>query len=106
MIDDAGVPELMQETLSIISTAGRIGLLGFLTQPNEIIQKDLVSKEISINGSRLSRGYLPQVISWFEEKKLNPSNMITQTFPAQELQTTFDFINEYPSSAIKVQLEF
>ena len=70
MIDDAGVPELMQETLSIISTAGRIGLLGFLTQPTEIIQKDLVIKEISINGSRLSRDYLPQVISWFDEKNL------------------------------------
>ena len=106
MIDDAGVPELMQETLSIISPAGRICLLGFLTQPTEIIQKDLVSKEISINGSRLSRGYLPQVISWFEEEKLNPSNMITQTFPAQDAQTAFDFINEYPSSAIKVKLEF
>ena len=106
MIDDAGVPELMQETLSINSPAGRIGLLVFLTQPTEIIQKDLVSKEISNGGSRLSRGYLTQVISWFEEEKLNPSNMITQTFPAQELQTAFDFINEYPSTAIKVQLEF
>jgi L-gulonate 5-dehydrogenase len=106
VIDDAGVPELMQETLSIISPAGRIGLLGFLTQPTEIIQKDLVSKEMSINGSRLSRGYLPQVISWFDEEKLNPSNMITQTFPAQDSQTAFDFINEYPSSAIKIHLEF
>ena len=71
LVDDAaGVPELMQETLSIISPAGRIGLLVFLTQPTEIIQKDLVSKKISINGSGLSRGYLPQVISWFEEKNL------------------------------------
>jgi hypothetical protein len=37
-----------------------------------MIQKDMVSKEISINVSRLSRGYLPQVISWFEEEKLIP----------------------------------
>jgi len=72
VIDDAGVPELMQETLSIISPSVSIGLLGFKTQPTGMIQKDMVSKEISINVSRLSRGYLPQVISWFEEEKLIP----------------------------------
>ena len=97
---------LCKKPYQSIGPAGRIGLLVFLTQPAEIIQKDLVSKEISNGGSRLSRGYLTQVISWFEEEKLNPSNMITQTFPAQDAQTAFDFINEYPSTAIKVQLEF
>ncbi len=106
IIDAAGVPALLQEALSIISPAGRIGLLGFLTQPTEIIQKDIVSKEISIHGSRLSRGYLPQIIEWIEDEKLKPANMITHTFPARKAQAAFDFINQYPSSTIKVQLEF
>jgi L-gulonate 5-dehydrogenase len=106
IIDGAGVPEILTEAASIISPAGRIGLLGFLAKPSKIFQKEVVSKEISIHGSRLSRGYLPQVISWLANGTLQPAGMITQTYPAREALAAFELIGRDPSVTIKIQLEF
>jgi L-gulonate 5-dehydrogenase len=106
VIDGAGVPSLLGEAVSVVSPAGRIGLLGFLTEPAQIIQKDVVSKEVSIHGSRLSRGFLPQAVAWLADETLKPAAMITQTYRAEDAAQAFAFIENNPSETIKIQLEF
>jgi L-gulonate 5-dehydrogenase len=106
VIDAAGVPSLLAEALKLISPAGRIGLLGFSTHPVEVIQKDIVSKEVAIYGSRLSRKLLPQVVDWLESGVLRPEAMIRHTFAAQDVEAAFALIRSDPSATIKVQLEF
>jgi L-gulonate 5-dehydrogenase len=106
IIDGAGIPALLEEACRIASPAGRIGLLGFSPAPCNISQQDIVKKELTLVGSRLNRKFLPQVISWLAEGKLNPAAMITQTFPAQEAQAAFELIETRPQDTIKVQLAF
>lgn len=106
VIDAAGVPSLLAEALQLVSPAGRVGLLGFSTAPVGVIQKDIVSKEVAIHGSRLNRKLLPQVVDWLENGDLRPEAMIRDTFPAQDVRAAFAMIRDTPSSTIKVQLEF
>ena len=106
IIDAAGVPSLMAEALSIASPVGRIGLLGFSTRPTEIVQKDIVAKELSIYGSRLNRKLVPEVVDWLASGALQPLPMISHTFEAADAEAAFALIRENPSLTIKVQLKF
>lgn len=106
VIDAAGVPSLMAEALDIASPAGRIGLLGFSTRPSEIVQKDIVAKELAIYGSRLNRKLVPDVVDWLANGALQPGSMIRNTFDADDAEAAFALIRENPSSTIKVQLKF
>jgi L-gulonate 5-dehydrogenase len=106
VIDGAGVPALLREATAVASPAGRIGLLGFSSEPSPVVQRDIVSKELALFGSRLNRRLLPEVVGWLERGQLKPAAMITQTFPAAEARAAFDLLENSPSSAIKVQLIF
>ncbi|MFC0406908.1 Zn-dependent oxidoreductase [Roseomonas elaeocarpi] len=106
VIDGAGIPALLEEACRVASPAGRIGLLGFSPGPCNISQQEIVKKELTIVGSRLNRRFIPQVVEWLAEGKLQPAGMITQTVPAREAQAAFDLIENDPASTIKVQLDF
>jgi L-gulonate 5-dehydrogenase len=106
VIDGAGVPTLFAEMCRLAAPAGRIGLLGFSEEPTPMIQKDIVGKELSIVGSRLNRGLLPQVVEWLASGKLRGAALITQTFAAKDARAAFDLIEQHPDRTIKVQLAF
>src|SRR3954463_4122705 len=106
IIDGAGVPELLEEACRFASPAGRIGLLGFSPAPCNISQQEIVKKELTLVGSRLNRRFLPQVIDWLAQGRLQPAAMITQTFAAREARAAFDLIERDPASTIKGHLDF
>ena len=106
VVDAAGEPSLLAEALQVVSPAGSIGLLGFSNRPVEVVQKEIVSKEITIHGSRLSREFLPQVVAWLENGELRPEAMISDKFAAEDAIAAFARIRKERSSTIKVQLEF
>ena len=106
VIDGAGVPALLAEACRMASPAGRIGLLGFSPQPTPVVQQAIVSKELTIVGSRLNRRLMPQVIGWLESGRLAPGAMNTQTFAASEARTAFDLVEQHPGQTVKVQLAF
>ena len=106
VIDAAGAPALLTEAVSLVSPAGRIGLLGFSELPSAVVQKEIVGKEVSLYGSRLNRKLLPEVIGWLESGELQPAAMIRDTFAAADAEAAFSMIRENPSSTIKVQLAF
>jgi L-gulonate 5-dehydrogenase len=106
VIDGAGVPALLAEACRVASPAGRIGLLGFSAEPTPVVQQQIVSKELTLVGSRLNRRLLPQVIGWLESGALRPEAMITQTFAAADARDAFALIEKEPERTIKVQLAF
>ncbi len=106
VIDGAGVPALLGEACRVAAPTGRIGLLGFSPEPTPVVQQLIVSKELTLVGSRLNRRLLPEVIRWLEEGKLSPAGMITQTYAAPEARAAFDLIERHPEQTIKVQLAF
>jgi L-gulonate 5-dehydrogenase len=70
------------------------------------VQQEVVSKELTLVGSRLNRRLLPQVIDWLETGRLQPQAMVTQTFAASDAKAAFDFVEQHPEQTIKVQLAF
>jgi L-gulonate 5-dehydrogenase len=106
VIDGAGIPALLEEACRVVSPAGRIGLLGFSPAPCNISQQQIVAKELTLVGSRLNRRFIPQVVQWLAEGKLQPAAMITQTIPAADAQSAFDLIEREPQRTIKVHLDF
>ena len=106
VIEAAGAPGLFEEATRIASPAGRIGLLGFTATPSPVTQQDIVKKELTISGSRLNRKLLPQAIGWFQAGQIDPTDLITQVFPARDAVAAFDLIASDPGSTVKVQLDF
>ncbi len=106
VIDGAGIPALLEEACRVVSPAGRIGLLGFSPAPCNISQQQIVAKELTLVGSRLNRGFIPQVVQWLAEGRLQPAEMITQTIPAAEARAAFDLVENEPQRTIKVHLDF
>ena len=106
MIDGAGVPALLGEACRVAAPAGRIGLLGFSPEPTPVVQQLLVSKELTLVGSRLNRRLMPQVIEWLESGALTPAPMITQSYAAADARAAFHLLETEPRRTIKVQLAF
>ncbi|MGI4945806.1 MAG: zinc-binding alcohol dehydrogenase family protein [Janthinobacterium lividum] len=106
VIDGAGVPALLAEACRVAAPAGRIGLLGFSPEPTSVVQQQIVSKELTLVGSRLNRRLLPEVVSWLETGRLKPAAMITQSFAAADARAAFDLVENEPERTIKVQLAF
>jgi len=106
VIDGAGLPALLDEACRVVSPAGRIGLLGFSSQPSPLSQQEVVRKEVSIVGSRLNRHLLPRVLGWLAEGRIRPERMITQVFAAADARRAFDLIEREPEKTLKVQLDF
>lgn len=106
VIDGAGIPSLLEEACRVASPAARIGLLGFSPVPCNVSQQQIVAKELTLVGSRLNRRFMPQVVEWLADGKLQPAAMITQTIPASEARTAFDLIEKEPQRTIKVHLDF
>jgi L-gulonate 5-dehydrogenase len=106
VIDGAGIPALLEEACRVASPAGRIGLLGFSPAPCNVSQQQIVAKELTLVGSRLNCRFIPQVVQWMAEGKLQPSGMITQTIPAAEARVAFDLVENEPQRTVKVHLEF
>ncbi|RCS21869.1 Zn-dependent oxidoreductase [Phyllobacterium salinisoli] len=106
VIDGAGVPALLEEACRVASPAGRIGVLGFSPAPCNISQQEIVKKELTLVGSRLSRRLLPEVVEWLESGQLKPEAMITQTFSGSDAKDAFVLIERAPEQTVKVQLDF
>ncbi|AYD04337.1 Zn-dependent oxidoreductase [Neorhizobium sp. NCHU2750] len=106
VIDGAGIPSLLEEACQVAAPAGRIGLLGFSPAPCNISQQKIVSKELTLVGSRLNRRFIPEVVSWLESGALKPEGMITQSFDARDARAAFDLIEKHPEQTLKVQLVF
>ena len=106
VIDGAGIPALLEEACRVVSPAGRVGVLGFSPAPCNVSQQEIVKKELTLVGSRLNCRFIPQVVQWLAEGKLNPAGMITQTFAAKDARAAFDLIERDPASTIKVHLDF
>lgn len=106
IIDAVCHPSILEEAVTIISPAGRIGLLGFSAIPSAVSQQALTRRELTICSSRLNCRKFPQVIDWFEKKRLHPDVIISHIFPIDKVADAFSLIASQPEGLGKVLLEF
>lgn len=64
IVDAACHPSILQEAITLASPAARIVLMGFSSEPCQIVQQGITGKELSIYSSRLNANKFPVVIDW------------------------------------------
>jgi len=105
-IDAACTKNSLMLLLGATGNAGRVVTMGFSTDPVEINQFLVTSKELDIRGSRLQNKMFGDAIKLIREGKLNLHNSISHTFLFTEAQRAFDLIDSCDPSIRKIVLTF
>ncbi|WP_409310563.1 Zn-dependent oxidoreductase [Pectobacterium sp. B1J-3] len=106
IIDAACHPSILQEAITIASPAARIAIMGFSSEPCQISQQGITSKELSIFSSRLNAEKFPLVIEWLKDKKIDPLKLITHRFEYKKVVEAIQVFEKDQKSCCKVLLTF
>lgn len=104
-MDAACTKTSLMQLLEVTGNAGRVMALGFDTQPTEINQFLIASKELDIRGSRLQNGKFAEGIEMIKSGELDFTDEVSHVFDLEEAQKAFDFIDSRDESIRKVVLE-
>ncbi|MBA0168779.1 Zn-dependent oxidoreductase [Pectobacterium sp. CFBP8739] len=106
IVDAACHPSILQEAITIASPAARIAIMGFSSEPCQVSQQGITSKELSIFSSRLNANKFPIVIAWLKEKRIDPEKLITHRFDYQEVVQAIEVFEKDQKRCCKVLLKF
>ena len=105
-IDAACSKGSLLNLLKATGNAGRVITMGFSTDPTEINQFLITSKELDVRGSRLQNRMFGKAIEMIREGKLDLNGVVSHTFPLIEAQKAFDFADTHDPSIRKIVLTF
>lgn len=106
IIDAACHPLILQEAITIASPAARILIMGFSSDPCQITQQSITSKELSVFSSRLNANKFPVVIDWLSKKLVDPKKLITHRFDYTNVVQAIQIFEKDPKQCCKVLLTF
>lgn len=105
LADAACVPALLPQMLRIASPAGRIGLLGFNPHPSDLVQLEVIKKELTLVGSRLNNRKFPEVLELMASGRLDPMALVSHRLPIEEMPGAIDLLDHHPERARKVLIQ-
>lgn len=105
IVDAACIPALMPQMVRLASPAGRIGLLGFNTVPSDLVQLEMIKKELTLVGSRLNNRKFPKVIELIASGKLHVRELISHRVSFDDMPGAIDLIENHPEQTRKVLVE-
>jgi L-gulonate 5-dehydrogenase len=105
IVDAACIPALMPQMVRLASPAGRIGLLGFNAVPSDLVQLEMIKKELTLVGSRLNNRKFPRVIELIASGELHVQEMISHRVSFDEMPAAIDLIENHPEQTRKVLVE-
>lgn len=103
--DAACVPALLPQMLRMASPAGRIGLLGFNPTPSDLVQLEVIKKELTLVGSRLNNRKFPEVIELMASGRLDPLALVSHRLPFDDMPGAIEMIDHHPEKARKVLIQ-
>ncbi|WP_462378787.1 Zn-dependent oxidoreductase [Pseudomonas sp. Marseille-QA0892] len=103
--DAACVPALLPQMLRIASPAGRIGLLGFDVNPSDLVQLEVIKKELTLVGSRLNNRKFPEVIDLMASGRLDPLGLVSHRLPLAQMPDAIHMLDNHPEKARKVLID-
>ncbi|OTQ62825.1 Zn-dependent oxidoreductase [Gilliamella apis] len=106
IIDAACHPSILQEAITIASPGARILIMGFSSDPCQITQQGITSKELSIFSSRLNANKFPVVIDWLKKKLIDPQKLITHQFDYTQVIQAIETFEKDQKNCCKVLLTF
>ncbi|POT57426.1 Zn-dependent oxidoreductase [Citrobacter amalonaticus] len=106
IVDAACHPSILQEAISLASPAARIVLMGFSSEPCQIVQQGITGKELSIFSSRLNANKFATVINWLQQGRIDPDKLITHTFDYHRVIDAIELFEKDQRKCCKVLLTF
>ncbi|MEH0885355.1 Zn-dependent oxidoreductase [Enterobacter sp. UNJFSC 003] len=106
IIDAACHPSILQDAITLASPAARIVLMGFSSDPSQIVQQGITGKELSIFSSRLNANKFPVVIDWLEKGLIDPEKLVTHTFDYHHVTDAIELFEKDQRRCCKVLLTF
>ncbi|HED3855726.1 Zn-dependent oxidoreductase [Enterobacter soli] len=106
IIDAACHPSILQEAINLAAPAARIVLMGFSSEPSQIVQQGITGKELSIFSSRLNAHKFPVVIEWLEKGLIVPEKLVTHTFDYHHVTDAIELFEKDQRQCCKVLLTF
>ncbi len=106
IIDAACHPTILQEAVTLASPAARIVMMGFSSEPSQIVQQGITGKELSIFSSRLNANKFPVVIDWLEKGLIDPDKLITHAFDYHHVTDAIELFEKDQRQCCKVLLTF
>lgn len=106
IIDAACHPSILQEAVSLASPAARIVLMGFSSEPSQVVQQGITGKELSIFSSRLNANKFPVVIDWLQKGLLDPGKLVTHRFDYHHVTDAIELFEKDQRQCCKVLLTF
>ncbi|MEC9482005.1 MAG: Zn-dependent oxidoreductase [Halomonas sp.] len=103
--DAACVPSLFPSIVRMASPAGRIGLLGFNATPSDLVQLEVIKKELTLVGSRLNNRKFPEVIEMLASGRLDATALVSHRLPFAEMSEAIHMIDHHPEKARKVLID-
>ncbi len=103
--DAACVPALFPAIVRLASPAGRIGLLGFNATPSDLVQLEVIKKELTLVGSRLNNRKFPDVIEMLASGRLDATALVSHRLPFAEMSEAIHMIDHHPEEARKVLID-
>lgn len=105
-IDAACVGATLEQAAACTRSAGVVVTMGFADRTVPITELQITKNELDIRGSRLNNNKFPQVIEWVEQKKLDPTRIITHRFPFTEVLKGMEQVKQDPEHTMKIILTF
>lgn len=106
VIDAVCLPMTFELGIDVVSPAGTVVVLGFDARPAQIPQLLITKKEITIVGSRLQTNQMPKVVELLNSGKLTHDGLVTHTFPLEDVQEAFTFVENNPDKVRKAVIVF
>ncbi|ECE6546210.1 TPA: Zn-dependent oxidoreductase [Salmonella bongori] len=106
IVDAACHPSILQEAITLASPAARIVLMGFSSEPCQIIQQGITGKELAIFSSRLNANKFPVVIDWLVNGFIDPDKLVTHTFDYHHVTDAIELFEKDQRHCCKVLLTF
>jgi len=106
IIDAACHPAILHEAVTLASPAARIVLMGFSSEPSQIVQQGITGKELAIFSSRLNANKFPVVIDWLQKGLIDPDKLITHTFDYHHVTDAIELFEKDQRQCCKVLLTF
>ncbi|WP_106478864.1 Zn-dependent oxidoreductase [Phytohalomonas tamaricis] len=103
--DAACLPQLLPPIVRMASPAGRIGLLGFASAPSELVQLEVIKKELTLVGSRLNNRRFPQVLELMAAGRLDATALVSHRMPLDEMSEAITLIEQHPERVRKVLID-
>jgi 2-desacetyl-2-hydroxyethyl bacteriochlorophyllide A dehydrogenase len=106
VIDAVCLPATFELSIDVVSEAGNVVVLGFDERAAAIPQLPITKKEVTITGSRLQTYQFPRVVELLNDGKLRHNGLVTHTFPLDQIQEAFAFVEKHPDQVRKAVIVF